>query len=119
MQGPSTEPTTEVPTVVPPSTVAESTPTATVSEVLPPAGVTDVPTTGDTFTATGDASTATGDASDLKEPLLPQAAESDANASVGGSIVNMTNNVLGSGLVALAYSVSRVHILYCLKQSVL
>lgn len=46
----------------------------------------------------------------VNEPLLPEKPEqeSDANASVGASIINMTNNVLGSGLVALAYSMSRV-----------
>ena len=46
----------------------------------------------------------------INEPLLPepQKVESDAKASVGASIVNMTNNVLGSGLVALAYAVSEV-----------
>ena len=40
--------------------------------------------------------------------MLEEKVETDANASIGASIVNMTNNVLGSGLVALAYSVSRV-----------
>lgn len=49
----------------------------------------------------------------VNEPLLPEKPqeESDAKASVGASIVNMTNNVLGSGLVALAYSISRVWII--------
>lgn len=46
----------------------------------------------------------------INEPLLPEQpkVESDASASVGASIINMTNNVLGSGLVALAYAVSEV-----------
>lgn len=46
----------------------------------------------------------------INEPLLPEQPkeESDAKASVGASIINMTNNVLGSGLVALAYAVSEV-----------
>ena len=45
----------------------------------------------------------------LQQPLLePSKTEQDANSSVGASIANMTNNVLGSGLVALAYAVSRV-----------
>ena len=45
----------------------------------------------------------------LQQPLLePSKTEHDANSSVGASIANMTNNVLGSGLVALAYAVSRV-----------
>ena len=44
----------------------------------------------------------------LQQPLLePSKTEHDANSSVGASIANMTNNVLGSGLVALAYAVSR------------
>ena len=44
----------------------------------------------------------------VNEPLLPEQPkeENDAKASVGASIINMTNNVLGSGLVALAYAVS-------------
>lgn len=46
----------------------------------------------------------------VNEPLLPKQPkeENDAKASVGASIINMTNNVLGSGLVALAYAVSEV-----------
>lgn len=46
----------------------------------------------------------------VNEPLLPEQPkeENDAKASVGASIINMTNNVLGSGLVALAYAVSEV-----------
>ena len=49
----------------------------------------------------------------VNEPLLPEKPqeESDAKASVGASIVNMTNNVLGSGLVALAYAISRVWVI--------
>lgn len=34
--------------------------------------------------------------------------ESDARATVGGSIVNITNNVMGSGVVALAFSMKEV-----------
>lgn len=47
---------------------------------------------------------------EVTAPLLPEKPqeESDANASVGASIINMTNNVLGSGLVALAYSIKQV-----------
>ena len=49
---------------------------------------------------------------EVTAPLLPEKPqqESDANASVGASIINMTNNVLGSGLVALAYSMKQVEI---------
>ena len=47
---------------------------------------------------------------EVTAPLLPEKPQqdSDANASVGASIINMTNNVLGSGLVALAYSMKQV-----------
>jgi hypothetical protein len=49
--------------------------------------------------------------STIEKPLIENSAtEEDANASVGSSIINMTNNVMGSGLVALAYAVSRVRI---------
>ncbi|KAK8800178.1 amino acid transporter [Blastocystis sp. subtype 4] len=46
---------------------------------------------------------------EVTAPLLPEKPQedSDANASVGASIINMTNNVLGSGLVALAYSMKQ------------
>ena len=39
---------------------------------------------------------------------LVEKQEEDANSTVGASIINMTNNVLGSGLVALAYAVRNV-----------
>lgn len=52
-------------------------------------------------------------------PLIEQK-EDDAHSTVGASIVNMTNNVLGSGLVALAYAVRNVYIvLFSLITSVL
>ena len=44
-------------------------------------------------------------------PLIEQK-EDDAHSTVGASIINMTNNVLGSGLVALAYAVRNVVILF-------
>lgn len=50
---------------------------------------------------------------------LVQKQEDDANASVGASIINMTNNVLGSGLVALAYAVRNVNILLFVDRSAL
>ncbi len=54
----------------------------------------------------------------IQQPLLePSKQESDANSSVGASIVNMTNNVLGSGLVALAYAVSRVRVVFRVHRS--
>ena len=47
-------------------------------------------------------------ASDVAAPLLPEKEETEVNATIWSSISNMTNNVLGAGLVALAYSVSQV-----------
>ena len=49
-------------------------------------------------------------ASDVAAPLLPEKEETEVNATIWSSISNMTNNVLGAGLVALAYSVSQVRI---------
>ena len=46
--------------------------------------------------------------SDVAAPLLPEKEETEVNATIWSSISNMTNNVLGAGLVALAYSVSQV-----------
>ena len=39
-------------------------------------------------------------------------------ATIWSSVANMTNNVLGAGLVALPYSISQVHISLVFKWSV-
>ena len=47
---------------------------------------------------------------EMEELFIPDNSkhESDARATVGGSIVNITNNVMGSGVVALALSMKEV-----------
>lgn len=47
---------------------------------------------------------------EMEELFIPDNSkhESDAKATVGGSIVNITNNVMGSGVVALAFSMKEV-----------
>ncbi len=46
-------------------------------------------------------------------PLMfagPGKSDTDANASVGTTIVNMANNMIGSGFVVLAYTIKEVGI---------
>ena len=48
---------------------------------------------------------------DINNPLVEANDDDEVNASIWGSISNMTNNVLGAGLVALASAVCQVPIL--------
>ena len=41
-------------------------------------------------------------------PLIDSAGDDVATATIWSSVANMTNNVLGAGLVALPYSISQV-----------
>ena len=58
---------------------------------------------------------------EITKSLFPQPDKSDkdANASVGASIVNMANNMMGSGFVVLAYAIKEVGILNGSQLSVL
>ena len=51
-------------------------------------------------------------------PLIDSTGDDTATATIWSSVANMTNNVLGAGLVALPYSISQVHISLVFKWSV-
>ena len=44
----------------------------------------------------------------MEELFIPDNSKHESDATVGGSIVNITNNVMGSGVVALAFSMKEV-----------
>ena len=51
--------------------------------------------------------------------LLVKADDDVSTATIWSSVANMTNNVLGAGLVALPYSISQVFSLLLIRTSVL
>ena len=51
-------------------------------------------------------------------PLLVKADDDVSTATIWSSVANMTNNVLGAGLVALPYSISQVSASFAVRSSV-
>lgn len=52
-------------------------------------------------------------------PLIDSTGDDTATATIWSSVANMTNNVLGAGLVALPYSISQVNASVVIEYSAL